>query len=69
MADVEVLQASLGLRAPVPVRGHLDVAEAVEFPPRPGGVQPDRKVEDLRCFAVRIRHGAAGSDAAPSTSA
>jgi hypothetical protein len=37
LADAEVLQAALRLRAPVPVRGHLDLAQAVELPPHPGG--------------------------------
>jgi len=57
VADVEVLQAALGLRTPVMVRGHLDVAQAVEFLPHPGSVQPDGKVEDFRCFVVRSGHG------------
>ena len=50
MADVEMLQAALGLRAPVLVRGHLDFAQAVELSPHSGGVQPYRNVEDLRCL-------------------
>ena len=58
VADVEVLQAALGLRAPVPVRGHLHIAQAVELAPHPGGVQPNRNVEDLRFFVVRPGHGA-----------
>jgi len=58
MADVEVLQAALGLRPPVVVRGHLDVAEAVEFLPHPGGVQPDRQVQDFRRFLIRCGHDA-----------
>jgi hypothetical protein len=56
MADVEVLQAALSLRAPVPVGGHLDVAEAVEFPPHPGGVQSDGDVQDLRFVSVVVGH-------------
>jgi len=56
MADIEVLQASLRLRPPVPVRRHLDVAEAIEFSPHPGGIQPDRKVEDLQWLLVCIVH-------------
>src|SRR4051812_46377691 len=39
VADVEVLEAALGLRAPVPVGGNLDVAEAVEFASLPHGVE------------------------------
>jgi hypothetical protein len=41
VTDVEVLQAALGLRAPVPAGEHLHIAEAVELPPRSGRIQPD----------------------------
>jgi len=49
-------RATLGLRAPVPVGGHLDVAEAVEFLPHPGRVQPGRDVQDLRLVSVVVGH-------------
>ncbi len=48
VADVEVLEAALGLRTPVPVGRHFDVAEAVELPARAGGIEADRHIEDLR---------------------
>jgi hypothetical protein len=56
VADVEVLQAALGLRAPVPVGGYLNLAQAVELPPHPGGIQADRQIEDLGYFVAGIRH-------------
>jgi hypothetical protein len=54
MADVEVLQAALSLRPPVPVRRHLNLAQAVELLPHPGGIQADRHIEDLRRVLVGI---------------
>src|SRR6266571_3050613 len=52
VADVEVLEAALGLGAPVPIGRNLNVAEAVELPPHPGGIEADGQVEYLRCFVV-----------------
>ena len=57
VADVEVLQAPLGLRPPVPVGRHLHRAQAVELLPHPGGLQADRQVEDLRRRSTGIGHG------------
>ena len=47
VADVEVDQRSLGLRAPVVVGRHLDLAERVALGTGSGGVQPDRQIQDL----------------------
>jgi len=52
VADVEVLEAALGLGAPVPIGRNLNVAEAVELPPHPGGIEADGQVEYLRRFVV-----------------
>jgi hypothetical protein len=56
LTDVEMLQAVLGLGAPVPVGGHLHLAQAVELLPHPRGCQPDGKVENLRLRVLRRRH-------------
>src|SRR6185436_12420724 len=44
VADREMLQRALRLRAPVLISGDVDVAEAVEFASRTGGVDRDRDV-------------------------
>src|SRR5208282_2543076 len=66
MADVEVLETALGLRAPVPVGRHLNRAEAVKLLPHPGGIQADRQIKDLRRPLVRVRHDTHPSLAEPS---
>ena len=52
MTDVEVLQAALGLRAPVVVRGYVDLAEAVRLAPFPRGVNAYGQVANLRRLPV-----------------
>ena len=39
VADVEVLEAALGLRPPVPVGRDLHLAQAVELLPHPSGIK------------------------------
>src|SRR6476660_2901664 len=53
---VEVLQAALSLRTPIPVRRHLHRAQAVELAPHPSSAKADRHIEDLRRLLIRTRH-------------
>ncbi len=66
-ADVEVLETPLGLRAPVTVGGHLDVAGTLEFAPHPRGAQANREVKDRGCRLIRFRHWFAASSLASAT--
>jgi hypothetical protein len=42
MTDVKVLKAPLSLRTPIPVRWDLNIAETVELPSLPGGIEANR---------------------------
>jgi hypothetical protein len=46
VADVEVLEAALGLRAPIPVGRNLDIAKTVEFASQASRVQANWYVKD-----------------------
>jgi hypothetical protein len=56
MVDVEMLQAALGLRAPIMVGRHLDIAQAVELPAHAAGVQTYWNMKNLGCFSISNGH-------------
>jgi len=56
VVDVEMLQAALSLRTPIPVSRHLHRAQAVELLPHPSSAKADRHIEDLRRLLIRTRH-------------
>jgi hypothetical protein len=68
VADGEVDERPLGLRAPVLVGGHLDLAHRIGLDPRPLDRQADRRVEQLRPAVVALgRLCAAGHDCGSSS--